>query len=113
MVLAVAFVLVWIASVASFFFFGTAFRRGSSMPTATQTEPLSDHGKTVYVSRVEKQRIHYFQLASWVGIPLILVSAVVLHFVVGVKLFSNAPTLSEYWAERDRHTSDPPPAKLP
>jgi len=83
------------------------------MPTATQSEPLTDHGKTVYVTSAEKQRIHYFQLASSVGIPLILVSAVILHFVVGVKLFSNAPTLSEYWAKRNRRESNPQPPRLP
>jgi hypothetical protein len=100
----VVFLLVWIASVGSFFFFGTAFRHGSAVPTATQPEPLVDHVKTVYVTRDEKQRIDYLQLISWIGIPSILVSAALLHFVVGVKLFPNAPTLSEYWAERKRLT---------
>jgi len=109
----VVFVLVWTASVAFFLLFGSAFRRGSPMPTATQTEPLKDHGKTAYVTRAEKQRIDYFQRASSVGIPLILVSAAVLHFVVGVKLFPNAPTLSEYWAEKNRRALNPPSAKLP
>jgi hypothetical protein len=107
----VVFLLLWTVGVASFFFFGTAFRSGSPIPTATQAEPLTDHGKTVYVTRAEKQRINYFQLASGVGIPIILVSAVVLHFLVGVKLFPNAPTLSEYWAKRNRPTSNPPTAK--
>ena len=100
----VVFLLVWIASVGSFFSFGTAFRHGSPVPTATQTEPLVDHGKTVYVTRNEKQRIGYIQLASWIGIPSIIVSAVVLHFLVGVKLFHNAPTLSEFWAARKHLT---------
>lgn len=109
----VVFVLVWIAGVASFFFFGSSFRRGSPAPTATQTEPLKDHGKTVYVTRSEKERIDSLQLVSWVGIPLVLVSAVVLHFLIGVKLFADAPTLPEYWVARSRKASSAPPAKLP
>jgi len=100
----VVFLLVWIASVGSFFLFGTAFRHGSPAPTAIQTEPLVDHEKTVYVTRGEKRRIDYLQLVSWIGIPSILVSAALLHFVVGVKLFPNAPTISEYLAERKRLT---------
>jgi len=96
----VVFMLVWTFSVASFFLFGDAFRRGSPVPTATQTEPLADHGKTVFVTRTEKQRINLFQLASGVGIPFALVGGIVLHFVVGVKLFANAPTLSEYLARK-------------
>src|SRR5580658_553918 len=60
----VVFLLLWTVGVASFLFFGTAFRSGSPMPTSTQAEPLRDHGKTVYVTRAEKQRIDYFQLAS-------------------------------------------------
>jgi hypothetical protein len=106
------FLLVWTASVASFFFFGSAFRRGSAMQTATRTEPLTSHRKTVYVTRAEKQQIDYTQLGSRIGIPFVLVGAVVLHFVVGVKLFPNAPTLSEYRAERSRRLSNPPPGKL-
>jgi hypothetical protein len=98
----ITFLLLWMVGVASFLFFGTAFRSGSPMPTATQTEQLTDHGRAVYITRAEKQRIHYLQLASGVGIPLILVSAAVLHFVVGVKLFPNIPTLSEYLAQRNR-----------
>jgi hypothetical protein len=72
------------------------------MSTATQSEPLTDHGNTVFISHAEKQRIDHFQLASWVGVPLVLVGGVILHFVVGVKLFPNAPTFSEYFSEKTR-----------
>lgn len=92
----VVFVLLWICGVASFYFFGTAFKNGSPQPTATQTEPLEDHGRTVYISATEKQRVHALHLVSGVGFPVFLISGAILHFVVGVKLFSNAPTLSEY-----------------
>jgi hypothetical protein len=63
-----AFMLVWVCGVASFYFFGTAFKNGSPEPTATQTEPLEDHGKTVYVTPTDKRRVHALQLVSWVGV---------------------------------------------
>jgi hypothetical protein len=107
----VIFVVAWTFGVASFFFFGNAFGRGSPVPTATQTEPLADHGKTVFVTPRDKRRIDWFQLASGAGVPVVLVG-VILHFVVGVKLFPNAPTLSEYLARKDSPKPDPPPAKL-
>jgi hypothetical protein len=90
------FMLVWVCGVASFYFFGTAFKNGSPEPTATQTEPLEDHGKTAYVTPADKRRVHALQLGSWVGVPVALISGVILHFLVGVKLFPNTPTLSEY-----------------
>lgn len=84
--------LVWVCGVASFYFFGTAFKNGSPEPTATQTEPR----KTVYVTPTDKRLVHALQLVSWVGVPVVLIGGAILHFLVGVKLFPNAPTLSEY-----------------
>jgi hypothetical protein len=101
----VVFMLLWICGVASFYFFGAAFKGGSPEPTATQTEPLEDHGKTVYVTPTEKQRVHALQLVSWVGVPVVLISGAILHFVMGVKLFPNAPTLSEYLNRGKNRTS--------
>jgi hypothetical protein len=103
---AIVFIFLWVCGVASFYFFGTAFKNGSPEPTATQTEPLENHGKTVYVTPAEKQREHALQLVSWVGIPLVLVSGAILHFGVGVRLFPNTPTLSEY-LNRRKDTSSP------
>lgn len=102
----VVFMLVWVCGVASFYFFGTAFKNGSPDPTATQTEPLEDHGKTVYVTRTEKQRVHILQLVSWVGFPIVLIGGAILHFLLGVKLFPNTPTLSEY-LNRGRNRAAP------
>lgn len=87
-----AFLLLWIAGVLSFYTFGASFKNGSPVPTATQTEALQNHGKTVYVTPVEKQRIDRLQMASWLFIPLIL-CGLILHFIVGVKLYSSTSTL--------------------
>lgn len=105
----VAFMLVWVCGVASFYFFGTAFKNGSPEPTTTQTEPLEDHGKTVYVTPTEKQQIHVLQLVSWIGFPAVLICGAVLHFLLGVKLFPNAPTLPEY-LNRGKNTPSQPTA---
>ncbi|SRR6266498_1767818 len=102
----VVFMFVWVCGVASFYMFGTAFKNGSSEPTASQTEQLEDHGKIVYVTPTEKRRVHVLQVVSWVGVPVVLVSGAVLHFLVGVKLFPNAPTLAEY-LHRRKNTSLP------
>lgn len=100
------FMLLWVCGVASFYFFGTAFKNGSPEPTITQTEPLKDHGKTVYVTPTDKRRVHALQLLSGVGFPVLIVSAAILHFLVGVKLFPNTPTLSEY-LNRGKNTATP------
>jgi len=97
----VVFMLVWIVGVASTYSFGTAFKNGSPEPTATQTEPLEDHGKTVYITPAEKRRVHALQLVSWIGFPGLILVALILHFLVGVKLFANAPTLAEYLKRRN------------
>jgi hypothetical protein len=70
-----------------------------------QTEPLDNNGKTVFVTPSEKQRVDLLKMVFRVGTPSILLGAVVLHFLVGVKLFSETPTLREYL---DRKRSTPP-----
>jgi len=97
-----AFILVWLCGVASFYFFGTAFTNGSPEPTVSQTEALENHGKTVYVTPTEKQRVHILQVVSGVGFPAVLIPGAILHFLVGVKLFLNTPTLAEY-LNRDKN----------
>ncbi len=81
------FLLVWIDGVASFYCFGVAFRHGSPEPTATNTEPLEDHGHVVFVPRDQKVLIDRLQRIMWIGIPSILVAGFVIHYIVGVALF--------------------------
>ena len=89
------FTLMWVCGVASFYFFGTAFKNGSSEPTATQTEaPRRPWQNSVRAP--ERQRVHVLQLVSWVSVPAILITGAVLHLLVGEKLFPNTPTLAEF-----------------
>lgn len=96
----VLFMLVWIGGVLSFYYFGEAYKNGSPAPTVSQTEPLDNHGHTVYVTPAEKRRLDRLQAVSFVGIPAVMVTALILHFIVGVKLFPNTPTMPEYWRKR-------------
>ncbi len=96
------FFLIWIDGVASFYYFGVAFRHGSPGVTATNTEPLNDHGHFVFVSRDQKLYVDRLQTIEMVGIPLIFVVGFVVHFILGVKLVPNAPTLVEWRANRRR-----------
>ena len=91
----VAFFVVWILGVLSFHFDGRAFNGGSPVPTATQTEPMTEHGKTVYVTPAEKQRVDHLWMVSWVGFPCLIAGGLILHFVVGVKVFSNYSNIAE------------------
>jgi hypothetical protein len=108
-VYSVVFVLLWVCGVASFYLFGTAFTSGSPVPTTTQSEPLENHGKTVYVTPTAKQRVHVLQLVSWIGFPVLILGGAGLHFLTGVKLFPNTPTLAEY-LNRAKNTPSQPTA---
>lgn len=90
------FMLVWLEGVASFYYHGKVFSGGSPTPTATQTDPISDHGNTVYVTHAQKLQLDRMEVMMFTGIPAILLSGFVLHFLVGVKLFPNTPTLAEW-----------------
>jgi hypothetical protein len=96
------FFLIWIDGVASFYFFGIAFRHGTQAPTAANSEPLQDHGHVVFVPKNEKQMVERLQNGMMFGIPLVVVFGFVIHFLLGVKLVPNAPTLNEWRASRAR-----------
>jgi hypothetical protein len=96
----VYFLAVWVTGVGFFYLDGKAFSGGASAPTTFQTEPMTQHGKTVYASRAEKRRDDLLQTAMIVGIPSIFVLGFVIHFLIGVKLVDNAPTMRELLARR-------------
>lgn len=98
------FILVWIGGVLSFYYFGESFKNGSPVQTTSHTEPLNNHGKIVFVTPAEKQRIDRLQTVSFVGIALVVAGTVFLHFVADVKLFPNTPTLADYWKKKSSGT---------
>lgn len=96
----VLFFLVWLGFVGFFYYFGTALRDGSPVPTAAQPDAVVEHGKTVYITHAQKVLSDKLELFAFVGIPSVIVGGFVLHFLVGVKLYPNAPTLREFWARK-------------
>ena len=90
------FIAIWIVGVLSFYLDGVSFKNGSPVPTATHTEPRTEHGKTVYVTPAEKERTSLLFWTSWVGVAVLIPSGLVLHFFMGIKLFGETPSLPEY-----------------
>lgn len=88
----VAFIAVWLVGLASFYFFGSGMRDGTPSPTGTHTEPLTNHGHTVYVSVAEKKLIDLLQISMFVGIPTIIIIGALLHFIFKVPIFGSRPT---------------------
>jgi hypothetical protein len=84
----VYFLVVWILATGYFWQFNSAFSHGSPQPTATQNEKLTNHGHTVYITLQEKRWTDRFELALMPGIPSVFFLAAILHFVVGIKVFS-------------------------
>lgn len=90
------FLAVWIVGVSFFWKFDIAFRDGSPKPTRTQTETLDDHRERVYVTPEEKRIVSFLESAAMLGVPSALLIGFFLHFVAGVKLIPNAPTLQKF-----------------
>ncbi len=96
----ILFFAVWLEAVASAYYFGIAYRDGAVRPNALQTEPLSNHGKVVYVSSSQKRLVDTLMTGMAIGIPSTMLLGVILHFIVGVRLFGNARTLEEWRRQR-------------
>ncbi len=94
------FLLVWLGFVAFFYYSGAAFRDGSSVPTPTRMDAVTEHGKTVYITHDQKLFCDKLELFAFVGIPSVIVGGLLLHFLVGVKLYPNTPTLRELLARK-------------
>jgi hypothetical protein len=81
------FLLVWLDGLAFFYVHGTSVRDGSTLPTATHSERLEEHGRVVYITLAEHRRRGILLGIMMAGIPLMLVSAFVLQNLIGVRLF--------------------------
>jgi hypothetical protein len=87
------FLAVWLGGVSFFFLHGRAMRDGATAPTGQHSEPLTDHGQTVYISRAEHRRLTFLEGCMTRGVPVVMVLGAVIHFLLGVKLVPNVPTL--------------------
>jgi hypothetical protein len=89
------FFLVWLGFIAFFYYSAVAFRDGSPAPTPTRQDAVTEHGKTVYIRHDQKLLSDKLEAFAFVGIPSVIVGGLFLHFLVGVKLYPNTPTLRE------------------
>jgi hypothetical protein len=60
------------------------------VPTPAQNEPVTDHGKTVYITHDQKVLGDKLELFGFVGTPSVLVCV-----LAGAKVFSEISTLTE------------------
>jgi hypothetical protein len=88
----------WLSCLGHTYVFGQALRHGSPVPTALQTALLQDDGVTVYINPTKKALIDILAVGQWGTLPVIALS-VFCHFVLGIKILTNVPTLAE---TRDR-----------
>jgi hypothetical protein len=94
--------LVWLDAMAFFYCFDVASRHGSAKPTPTQTEPLNSGGVIVYIQHSQRAQIDFLQNVMSIGIPSIMASGLILHFLLEVKLLPDTPTLKEWREQRRR-----------
>jgi hypothetical protein len=87
----VAFVLIWLEGMAFFYVHERYVREGSPRPTPTQTESVNEHGTLVYLTHDEMQINNILSTVMMIGIPAIMLSGFLLHFIAGVRMFSNLP----------------------
>jgi hypothetical protein len=97
----VAYHLLWLDAAAFLYFSGVAFRDGSPTPTSTQTDMLIISGR--YVQHGLKVLIDYLLVVYLIGLMSLLVSGLILHFLLGVKLFPNMPALKEWRRQREKN----------
>lgn len=83
----VAFFAVWLSSLGFFYFESRAIQDGAPTPTAFATESITEHGRTVYITKDRAHLVSRLQMAMFIGIPLILVSGFGLQIFARVRLF--------------------------
>jgi hypothetical protein len=87
----VLFILIWIEAMAFFYVHERFVDSGTPQPTPTRTQYVNEHGTFVYFTDDEMRVHNLLETIMMIGIPGIILSGFVLHFIVGVPVFSNMP----------------------
>lgn len=87
----VLFILVWLESMAFFYFHQRFMHDGSLKPTPAQSESIVEHGTRIYLTHGQASADRVLMTAMMIGIPSILLSGFLLHFVAGIPMFRNLP----------------------
>jgi hypothetical protein len=92
----VAFVLVWLEALGSFVCFLILSRGGSPVPTAHFAASVVNHGNVFYVAAWQKHLYDLMLTTMFFAIPGIMLTGFILHYVVGVKIFTGRDQRSLY-----------------
>ncbi len=84
----VAFFLVWLEGVGCFLYFRSLANAGSPVATPELAAGIVSHGHTFYVAASQKRIYDLLLTTMGAGIPAIMLSGFVLHYVVGVRIFN-------------------------
>ena len=86
---AVMFILVWLEAVGCFVYFMILAREGSPVATCELGAGIVNHGHVFYVAASEKKFYELLLTMMKIGIPSIMLTGFLLHYLVGVKIFAN------------------------
>jgi hypothetical protein len=87
----------FLEGLATFYYFGVTYQNGSPTLTATQTEPLNDHGRIVYITPEEKSFLNLLEGGMELNLPIMASFLIFIHFILGVRIVSRIPTMWELW----------------
>ncbi len=63
------FIVVWVEFMIFAYYINTSYNNGAPAQTSNQTEELSQHGRTVYVTSSEKTVVNILETFALIGIP--------------------------------------------
>ncbi|MBN1345697.1 MAG: hypothetical protein JXQ73_23595 [Phycisphaerae bacterium] len=96
----VLFFLVFVDALAAFGFFMVIRSSAIEAPADDQIAPLRDHGNTFYITPARARVYRALMIVMTVGIPLVVVSGVVLEFGLGIPVLRAGARANE--------TAEPP-----
>lgn len=76
----------WLVGVTFFWQFNTVYAHGTVEPTIERTAALTNHGKTVYVTPAEKQRVEFFEILMMLSVAASLFSVFLLQVVYKIDM---------------------------
>jgi len=100
-VFSICFLAVGVSGVGAFWVHTHAHRNGTIEPAGDHIVPVILSGETRYITQEEDDLETLLRTIMMIGIPAVMVSAAVIHFIVGVKLFPHMPTLAKLRGKED------------
>jgi hypothetical protein len=92
----VAFVLVWLESMACFICFSILTRGASPVATPEFSASVVDHNNVCYIAAWQKQLYELMLTTMKFAIPGIMLTGFLLHCLIGVKIFTGREQHSRF-----------------